>query len=202
MPFIVALTGGIGSGKSLVSDAFMDLGATVVDTDRIARQLTAAGGAALPEVAVQFGEEMLLPDGSLDRDRMRELVFRDPQARQRLELVLHPMIRAQAGNEIRSAKGPYVILVVPLLVETGGYRELAARTLVVDCDEELQVERVMRRNDLSRDQALAIMRTQVSRQERLARADDVITNEGRPEDIQPQIARLHDKYLRLARTST
>ncbi|HUF21890.1 MAG TPA: dephospho-CoA kinase [Burkholderiales bacterium] len=202
MPFVVALTGGIGSGKSLVSDAFMDLGATVVDTDQIARQLTGAGGAALPEVAAQFGEEMLLPDGSLDRDRMRELVFRDPQARQRLEQILHPMIRAQSGNEIRSAKGPYVLLVVPLLVERGGYRDLAARTLVVDCDEELQVERVMRRNDLSRDQALAIMRAQVSRQERLARADDVITNEGRPKDIQPQIARLHDKYLRLARTST
>jgi dephospho-CoA kinase len=202
MPFIVALTGGIGSGKSLVSDAFMDLGATVIDTDRIARQLTGAGGAALPEVAAQFGEEMLLPDGSLDRDRMRELVFRDAQARQRLEQILHPMIRAQAGNEIRSAKGPYVILVVPLLVETGAYRDLAARTLVVDCDEELQVERVMRRSDLSRDGALAIMRAQVSRQDRLARADDVITNEGRPEDIQPQIARLHDKYLRLARTST
>jgi dephospho-CoA kinase len=202
MPFIVALTGGIGSGKSLVSDAFMDLGATVVDTDRIARQLTGAGGAALPEVAAQFGEEMLLPDGSLDRDRMRELVFRDAPARQRLEQILHPMIRAQAGNEIRSAKGPYVILVVPLLVETGGYRDLAARTLVVDCDEELQVERVMRRDDLSRDRALAIMRAQVTRQERLARADDVITNEGRPEDIQPQIARLHDKYLRLARIST
>lgn len=201
MPFVVALTGGIGSGKSLVSDAFMDLGATVVDTDQIARQLTGARGAAMQEIATQFGEEMLLSDGSLNRDRMRELVFRDRQARQRLEQILHPMIRALSGNEILSAKGPYVLLVVPLLVEGGGYRDLAARTLVVDCDEELQVERVMRRNDLSRDQALAIMRAQVARQERLARADDVITNEGRPEDIQPQVARLHDKYRRLAKAS-
>ncbi|MEX0958253.1 MAG: dephospho-CoA kinase [Burkholderiales bacterium] len=199
MPFVVALTGGIGSGKSLVSDAFRKLGATVIDTDQIARELTGIDGAALPAIVKQFGNDVLLPDGTLNRNRLRDLVFRDSQTKLQLEKILHPMIRARAAKEIRNSVGPYVILVVPLLVETGGYRDIAARILVIDCDEQLQVERVIRRSGLSRDQVLAIMRAQASRRDRLALADDVISNEGTVDQTLPQVSRLHEKYLEFAR---
>jgi dephospho-CoA kinase len=200
MPFVVALTGGIGSGKTLVSDAFAKLGATIVDTDRIAHQLTESGGDALQAIVEAFGRRMLRDDGSLDRKRMRALVFANPEARQRLENILHPLIRAKVQREIETSRGPYVILVVPLLVETGAYRDSIARVLVVDCDEHLQVERVISRSGLAPEQVQAIMRAQAPRRERLAHADDVISNENAPEAILPQVARLHELYLRLAGT--
>lgn len=198
MPFVVALTGGIGSGKTLVSDAFARLGATVVDTDRIAHQLTGSGGAALPAIVDAFGRKMLRNDGSLDRERMRKLVFASPEARQRLEGILHPLIREMAEHEIEYAQGPYVILVVPLLVETGAFRDVVARVLVVDCNERLQLERVVSRSGLAPEQVKAIMRAQATRPQRLAHADDVIANENTPDAVEPQVARLHELYLRLA----
>lgn len=198
MPFVVALTGGIGSGKSLVSDAFAKLGATVIDTDQIARELTGIDGAAMPAIVKQFGNDVLLPDGTLDRNRLRDLVFRDSRKKLQLERILHPMIHAEAAKQIRDSVGPYVILVVPLLIETDTFWDVAARILVIDCDEQLRIERVMRRNGLSRDQVMAIMRAQASRQDRLALADDVISNDGTIDEILPQVSRLHEKYLQFA----
>ena len=195
MPFVVALTGGIGSGKSSVADLFADCGATVVDTDAIAHALTAAGQPGAVEIGRQFGAEYLDPAGALDRSRMRERVFAEPAARKRLESILHPLIRAQVDAAVAAAAGPYVVLVVPLLVETGAYSALANRVLVVDCSEATQIARVMRRNGHSEETVRRIMASQASRAERLARADDVIVNEGELADLQTRARALHRDYL-------
>ena len=142
MPFVVGLTGGIGSGKSAAADAFGKLGAAVVDTDAIAHELTGPGGAAVPEVLRQFGKAFVDASGAMDRKRMRDLVFSDAEEKQRLEGLLHPMIRAESARRIATAPGPYAVHVVPLLVESPGYRERVDRVLVVDCPEALQISRV------------------------------------------------------------
>ena len=142
---LIGLTGGIGSGKTTVAGQFAALGAAIVDTDDISRSLTAAGGGALEALRGAFGERYFRPDGALDRDAMRTLAFEDPQSRARLESILHPAIRAAADQAIAAARGPYAMLVVPLLFETGGYRERVARTLTVDCDERVQLSRTMAR---------------------------------------------------------
>ncbi len=134
MPYVIGLTGGIGSGKSTVAAAFARHGAVIVDTDVIAHELTAPGGAALDQVRRAFGHDYILPTGALDRARMRERVFREPDAKRRLEAILHPLIRAEADRRVLAARGPYVLLVVPLLVESGALRERYQRVLVVDCD--------------------------------------------------------------------
>lgn len=193
--FSVGLTGGIGCGKTTVANMFAELGATLVDTDEIAHGLTAPHGAAMPAIIEQFGPEFAQPDGALDRARMRQLVFSDPAARHRLEAILHPRIRDAALAAAASATGAYVIFVVPLLIESGTWRERVTRVLAIDCPEEIQVARVMARNNLSEQQVRAIMATQVSRAERLAAADDVISNDGGIEQLRPQIARLHATYL-------
>ena len=169
MSFVVGLTGGIGSGKSTVADIFADIGALVVDTDVIAHELTGPQGAAMPEITAVFGDSIRLAGGGLDRAAMRRLVFSDPSARSQLQDSLHPMIRRESEALCLSANGaPYVLLVVPLLLESGGYRQRVDRILVVDCDEAVQVSRVMARSGLTDLEVRAIMATQASRAERLA----------------------------------
>ncbi len=195
---VVGLTGGIGSGKSTVADLFVARGATLVDTDAIAHELTGAGGAAMAEISAVFGPDVVNPAGGLDRVAMRRQVFADPAARQKLEAILHPMIREISAARCAAAKSPYVILAVPLLVESGTYRERCRRILVVDCPEARQVERVMSRNRMTADEVRAIMATQATRQERLAIADDVIVNDGGINDLATQVDALHARYLKLS----
>jgi dephospho-CoA kinase len=196
--FVVGLTGGIGSGKSTVADRFALLGATLVDTDLIAHQLTGPAGTAMPELIDAFGPAIAAADGRLDRAVMRERAFGDPGARKRLESILHPMIRAAAERQVGESIGPYVITVVPLLIESGNWKQRADRVLVVDCPEDIQIERVMARSGLARDQVLAIIGAQASRDQRLAAADDVIDNRGEPGDLDAQIAPIHRRYVELA----
>lgn len=197
-PFVVGLTGGIGSGKSAAADEFARLGATVVDTDAIAHELTGKDGAALPEIRRAFGAEAIGPDGAMDRRKMRELAFSDPRARRKLEGILHPMIREESAQRIRSASGPYVVHVVPLLVESGEYGRRVDRILVVDVPEHVQVARVRGRG-LSEDAVRAIIRTQAAREARLAAAHDVIENSGALEALRAQVGALHQKYLQFIR---
>lgn len=196
--FVVGLTGGIGSGKSAAADEFAALGATVVDTDAIAHELTGKGGAAVAGIERIFGKDFIA-EGSLNRKHMRDRVFADPAAKRSLERLLHPMIRDESARRIAAATGPYVVHVVPLLIESPDYRGRVDRVLVVDCPEEAQVERVRARSGLSEDEVRRIMRSQVSRAERLAAADDVIDNGGSRDALRRQVAALHQKYLQFAR---
>ena len=201
MTFIVGLTGGIGSGKSAAATLFEQLGATVVDTDAIAHALTAPGGAAIVPIRAAFGDEVIDARGALDRADMRRKVFADASAKARLEGILHPMIRAEADRRSAAARSAYVVLVVPLLVESGGYRSRVQRVAVVDCPEEMQVARVMARSGLSAEEARAIMAAQVDRQARLAVADDVIDNGGELAALRPQVEALHRRYIEMAAVS-
>ncbi len=199
MNFVVGLTGGIGSGKSTVAEHFATLGAEIVDADAIAHELTGAQGVAMPDIAAEFGQVLLCADGALDRAAMRQLVFSDPSAKNRLESILHPIIRRESELRCRTAQGvPYVILVVPLLVESGAYRELLDRVLVVDCDEAVQVSRVVARSGLAIADVGAIMAAQASRSERLAAADDIVLNNEDRENLAGRILVLHQRYLELA----
>ena len=197
-PYVVGLTGGIGSGKSAAADLLAARGALVVDTDQIAHQLTAPGGAAMEAIREAFGNGVVAADGALNRPAMRALAFEDPAARKRLEAILHPMIRAESERQCRAATTPYVVLVVPLLIESGTYRERVRRLCVVDCPEDIQVLRVMQRSGLEERQVRAIMAAQASRAERLAAADDVIDNSRGYEELAAQVERLHGAYLQLA----
>lgn len=197
--FAVGLTGGIGSGKSLVADLFAQRGATVVDTDLIAHQLTAANGLAITAIQKVFGRGFLTPDGAMDRARMRACVFTDAAVRRRLESILHPLILAECQRAARTSAGDYLLFVVPLLVESAQWRSRVERILVIDCDPADQVQRVMRRNDFSAAQVQAIIATQASRTSRLAAADDVIVNDGKPEALNQPVARLHALYLALSK---
>ena len=200
MGLIVGLTGGIGSGKTTVANLFAELGVTIVDADAIAHALTAVGGAALPAIVEAFGADALAASGALDRARMRERVFADADAKARLEAILHPLIGAACMARCRGeldAGAPYVLLVVPLLVESAAYRERVDRLLVVDCAEAKQVARVMARSQLSEAAVRAIMATQASRAERLAAADDVIANDGEARELVAPVAALHALYLKL-----
>lgn len=199
MAYVVGLTGGIGSGKSAAADEFARLGATVVDTDAIAHELTQAQGAAIAQVRRLFGDEFVGRSGAMDREKMRALVFRDRTAKKQLEELLHPMIRAESERRIASANGPYVVHVVPLLVESPGYRERVARVLVVDCPESLQVARVRQRSSLAEDAIQRIIDAQISRRDRLAAADDVIDNSGTLDALHKQVRELHVRYLAQAR---
>ncbi|RDK04780.1 dephospho-CoA kinase [Paraburkholderia lacunae] len=197
--FAVGLTGGIGSGKSTVADLFAVRGVPLVDTDLIAHRITAPQGIAMPQIAAEFGDSFVASDGSLDRARMRTLVFSDDGARKRLEGITHPLIRAETEREQREAHGPYVIVVVPLLVESGSWTSRVNRVLTVDCSVETQISRVMRRNAFSREQVLAIIARQATREARLAAADDVIDNDNVPLDaLVAQVDAQHRAYLALA----
>ncbi|HTD02401.1 dephospho-CoA kinase [Undibacterium sp.] len=199
--FTLGLTGGIGSGKTTVANLFAELGASLVDTDLIAHQLSSPGGIAIPEISRQFGPEFILPDGAMDRRKMREHVFAHPAEKARLEAILHPLIRSETEKAASSASGSYIIFVVPLLVESGSWKTRVSRVLVVDCSEQTQIQRVMSRNGLTEQQVRAIMNTQVSREKRLQAADDIITNEGDIAQIAGQVRHLHAKYVKLAESA-
>lgn len=173
----IGLTGGIGSGKSKVADFFAEWGASVIDTDAIAHELTAVNGAAIETIRCTFGDAMITPDGALDRAAMRERVFGDSQARHQLESLLHPLIHSLAQQRADSAQGCYLVFVVPLLVESGRWLDRVDRVCVVDCDPATQVARVQARSGLTPDTIGRIMSAQASRSQRLDAADDVILND-------------------------
>jgi dephospho-CoA kinase len=200
--FTVGLTGGIGSGKTTVAESFASNGASVVDTDKISHLLTGPNQPALAEIARNFGPQFLASDGSLDRIRMRNLVFADPSARKNLEEILHPMIREETVRQIQNAIAPYVIVVVPLLIESDSYKKTMNRILVVDCEPETQIRRVTERSGLNREEVLSIIKTQVSRERRLSEANDIIYNEGTIESLLAQVKALHIQYLRFATMRT
>jgi dephospho-CoA kinase len=193
----VGLTGGIGSGKSTVADGFASHGVPVIDTDVIARDLTAPGGAALAQIRAAFGDGVMQVDGTLDRAALRRRVFADSAARRQLEAILHPRIRQAVEEALATLTAPYALIVIPLLVEAGGYRDLLDRVLVVDCPEDVQIARVMARNGFTRDEVAAILAAQAGRAERLAAADDVIVNTGSPEGLRAEVAALHRRYQAL-----
>jgi dephospho-CoA kinase len=197
-PLRIGLTGGIASGKSTVADMFARLGVPVIDTDVIARQVVAAGEPALAEIREAFGAGVIAADGTLDRTAMRTLVFGDERARRKLEAILHPRIRKATVDQAGAADGAYQVIVVPLLVESS-LREFVDRVLVVDCDEGTQVARLLERDAESEQQARRILAAQSTRAERLAIADDVISNDGNLEDTREQVEALHQAYLREAR---
>jgi dephospho-CoA kinase len=196
-PFRVALTGGIASGKTTVANLFAELGVPLIDTDVIARQVVEPGQPALAEVVKAFGPDVLDAEGRLDRRRMRERIFSDPTARQRLEAILHPAIRAEMERQSRAAGGPYQVLVIPLLTE-GRRRDHVDRVLLVDVPEELQIQRLMMRDRVTHEQAEASLNAQATRAERLAMADDIVRNTGRVDDLREDITKLHAKYLEQA----
>jgi len=200
----IGLTGGIGCGKTTVAALFESLGACVIDTDRVAHELTAAGGAAMEAIAAEFGARFVTAQGALDRAAMRELVFEDAAARGRLESILHPAIREESVRRLERAASPYALVAVPLLFETsggnpGGWLGRVARTLVVDCDERLQVERAAARPGMDAGRVRSIMRTQWPRWRRLQCGDDVVWNGAGLDALPPQCARLHARYEALAR---
>lgn len=197
--FSVGLTGGIGSGKTLVADMFAVRGAAVIDTDQIAHQLTAPNGIAIPMIRAQFGDDFITGAGAMDRAKMRERVFTDPAAKKQLEAILHPLIRIETERAAANAQGVYLMFVVPLLVESGSWKTRTSRILVVDSPEQLQVSRVMKRNELPEAQVRAIMSVQATREARLAAADDVIINDKDIAALAPQVDRLHALYSSLAR---
>lgn len=196
-PLVIGLTGGIGCGKSSAAKFFVERGVPVIDTDEIAHQLTKPGGSAMAPIRQTFGLDYLMPDGALDRVKMRQLVFSDPEAKGKLERILHPLIREEVARRVSVCTTPYVLIAVPLLLETGGYRELIQRVLVVDCDEEMQIARTMQRSRLARGEVQAIMGTQVSREARLRQADEVLPNSGDLDFLAQQVEALHAKYLAL-----
>lgn len=195
----IGLTGGIASGKTSVAQRFTELGIPVIDADVAARAVVAPGTRGLAEVVERFGPGILAENGKLDRGALRDLIFRDPRSRRDLEAILHPLIRAEMNQREASAAGPYVIMAIPLLVE-GGPRDDLDRILVVDTDEALQLQRVMVRDGSTLEQARAILDSQAARSARLAVADDVLLNSGTVTDLRQSVDRLHEQYLRLAKS--
>ena len=200
MTYIVGLTGGIGSGKTAVSDRFSALGIKVVDADVCARIVVEPGKPALRSIVEHFGNDVLNPDGSLDRAKLRQIVFADEPARKWLETQLHPLIFDEMWNQLQSAESPYAILVSPLLIEAG-QTALCQRVLVVDVPEDIQLARATARDANSAEQIKAIMATQASRSLRLEKADDVITNDSDLATLQQRVDTVHQQYLALARTT-
>ena len=195
--FVVGLTGGIASGKSTVAEHFAALGVPVIDADAVAREVVAPGEPALQALIEAFGETIVAGDGTLDRARLREIAFSDDAHRRQLEAILHPAIGERMQQRIHEADSPYVIQMVPLLVETGGH-QLVDRVLVVDAPEATQVERVTARDGVPAEQAEAILRAQADREQRLAHADDVILNDGDPQHLAQWVDNLHQAYLEMA----
>ena len=201
-PLVVGLTGGIGSGKSAAADMFGGFGAAIIDADAIAHELTCIAGAAMPAIHAAFGPDVVTPEGALNRSAMRQLVFSDAASRSRLEAILHPMIRAE--SELRSHAAlkngaPYLMMVIPLLLESGDPRSRVGRILVVDCPEETQIARVASRSQLAEPEIRRIMATQATRAQRMHVADDVIDNAGDLAALKVQVTALHQNYLGLAR---
>ena len=201
----VGLTGGIGSGKTAVSDQLAQLGAGVVDTDLIAHQLTATNGVAIPFIQKQFGAGFIDPGGALDRAKMRKLVFADPDARKALEAITHPLIREETirqAKQLIEERVSYLVFVVPLLIESGNWLSLLDYLVVVDCPEEVQIKRVMHRSKLSRTEVERILKAQTNRHERIAHADIVIENQGSLDNLQAEVLKLHQKILQIQKDRT
>lgn len=197
MGYTVALTGGIGSGKSTVANQFLKNGVSVVDADVIARQVVEPGAPALRAIAAHFGPEILQPDGTLNRRLLRERIFASPDDKRWLNALLHPLIHEETQRQIAEATSPYVLWVVPLLVENQLHTK-ADRVLVVDVSPETQISRTMERDGVTREHAEHILAAQATREARLAVADDVIDNNGAPDAVASDVARLHEAYLRYA----
>ncbi len=198
MNLVVGLTGGIGSGKSTVAALFAEHGAGIVDTDAISHLLTQPGGGAIAAIRAGFGNDYLTDDGALDRVRMRGLVFSDAAAKQRLEQILHPLILEQAKTQLRQLQAkPYILVVVPLLPESPAYRQLVQRVLVVDCEENTQIARVIGRSRMKEGEVRAIIALQTLRADRLRLADDVIRNDTTLENLAGQVAVLHERYTKM-----
>lgn len=195
---IIGLTGGIASGKTTVADLFAARGVPQVDADVSAREVVAVGSPGLAAVVEAFGPEMLTPDGELDRRVLRQRIFADPAERKRLEGILHPLIGQHLRKSLAALSGSYALLIAPLLLE-GQLSQTVHRVLVVDVPEEMQIQRVMQRDGSSREEAEAILQAQMPRQERLARADDIIRNDGDLQALERQVDALHQHYLQLVR---
>jgi len=195
---VIGLTGGIGSGKSTVTELFANLAVPVIDTDIVARDVVLPGSPAMKEIGLTFGEQYIQADGRLNRDAMRQLVFSDTEAREKLESILHPRIRKLVWIWVEQQTSPYCIVVVPLLFEKG-WSDYFDRILVVDAEEEIQIERTMHRDHLGREEVEAIMHSQIPRQQRLESADDIIENHLNESELQQQVERLHQNYLKLAK---
>ena len=198
MAFCIGLTGGIGCGKSTVAQLFAELGATIIDTDAVSHALSQPGSAGFDAIIQRFGPGFLQADGTLDRAKLRTVIFSDAGEKQALESILHPMIYATVLEAIAICPPPYVIIVVPLLFENAQYLALIQRSVVVDCPEESQIERTEKRSGLAESGVRAIMTHQLPRAARLARADDIISNENDVGALRAQVAALHGKYLSLA----
>lgn len=195
-PWILGLTGGIGSGKSAAAHHFAALGVHVVDADHAARWVVEPGRPALAKIAAHFGDSVLQADGQLDRSALRALIFSDPEQRRWLEALLHPLIRDEIANNLAQAQSPYAILVSPLLIESGQY-STTQRILVIDAPQALQVQRTLLRDNTSEQQIRAILKVQASREERLLHADDVLVNDSDLKALQTEVERLHHFYLTL-----
>lgn len=201
MSYRVGLTGGIGSGKSTVASLFAELAVPIIDTDAISHQLTQASGAAMPAIINAFGTEYIEATGALDRAKMRQLVFSNADAKQTLEGILHPLIFAEAKRQAEASSAPYVLIVVPLLFETGSFREWVQRSLAVDCTEATQITRVSSRQGMNDKTVQAIIDRQLPRQQRLQLADDTLENEGTLEALRTRVSSFHQRYLDLAKRS-
>ena len=197
MSLIVGLTGGIGSGKTSAAKFFAAEGVAIIDADTIAHELTGAQGAAIPNIKKYFGSNFITEDGKLDRKKMRSRIFSDINSRKKLEGILHPLIQTEVMHHIETTASPYIIIVVPLLLETADYCETVTRILVVDCNEEHQISRAISRGGLNKEEVRAIMATQKSRQERLNQADDVIVNDTDISSLQEKVKLQHNIYLSL-----
>ena len=197
---LIGLTGGIGSGKTAVSDLLGKLGAGVIDTDLISHQITAPGGKAIPLISQEFGADFIDPQGALDRPKMRALVFADSNARQALEKITHPLIQQETAKQaIELAKSgvPYLVFVVPLLIESGSWVNLIDYLIVVDCPEETQIQRVMHRSNMTRLDVENILKAQTSRKVRLAAANAVIENQGSLDELKSEVLKLHQELLKI-----
>ncbi|MEK6736434.1 MAG: dephospho-CoA kinase [Pseudomonadota bacterium] len=199
MTFVVGLTGGIGCGKSTACQFFSALGIDVIDTDEIARQLTQPQGLAINAIQDTFGNTFITPEGALDREKMRNLIYSDSDSRLKLEHILHPLIRKETINRIALTRSPYTIVVIPLLFETSDYDTIVQRVLVIDCEEEQQISRTIARSHLSEQKVKAIMATQTSRKDRIQKANDIIINRQEIDDLKDQVTRLHHKYMMLSK---
>ena len=200
-PLRIAITGGIASGKTAVTQRFEALGVRVIDADVVSRELVEPGQPALQEIAVRFGQNILQPDGHLDRRALRQMVFADPAARRDLEAILHPRVRARLRHDAETATGAYVLLAIPLLAESTHPYDWLQRVLLVDVPREVQVARVMQRDGVSPADAMRLLAAQASRAQRLALAQDIIVNDATLDALDAVVARLHARYLQLARTN-
>ena len=197
MSLIIGLTGGIGSGKTSATRFFAAEGIAIIDADTIAHELTGAQGDAIPNIKKYFGVDFITKNGKLDRKKMKNRIFSDINSRKKLEEILHPLIQAEIMHRIETASSPYIIVVAPLLLETGDYCETVTRILVVDCNEECQISRTVSRDGLSKEDVRTIMATQKPRQERLNQADDVIVNDTDISSLQEKVKLQHNIYLSL-----